>query len=326
MLRAILWLIRRIFLVAAALIAVAAIAVVSVYYAGIEVPIRSDRAPVSYKNWNKTKSLTSLIDYSGALQHRDGRLLISVNLALPETAAQVQAFLDGGRTQVVTCGEQKLFFHRLDTTRVSVSNPVIGIGGRADMELDGLVKGRDDWALAADITMGHDRTNLWADLAALTIADAPPPMVESLLEGIPRVRYTREQVLDLAAMSLPEDLAKVLATHRDALDLAFESITPSQLGNEVRLDATFSIDEGAVFSILRDQVFASVGHTLSAFAALALPHEAHAGFLDKLKEFSDSIDLEGGADQLIRGLQEGKSPEEILQQTLTGLASCEVTF
>ncbi len=324
--RAIFWLVRRVVLVAVAFVAVAAIAAVSVYYAGIEVPIRSDRAPITYQNWNKTKVLTSDVDYGGAFQHRDGRLLISVSLGLPETAAQVQAFLDGGRTQVVACGDQKLFFHRLEATRVNVLNPVIGIGGRADMELDGFVKGRDDWALAADIAMGHDRTSLWADLAALTIADAPPPMVESLLEGIPRVRYTREQVLDLAAKSLPEDLAAVLATHRDALDLAFESITPSQTGDEVRIDATFSVNEGAVFSILQHQVMAAGGDALSQIASLALPRPAHAGFLDKLKEFSDSLDLEGGADQLIRGLQEGKSPEEILQQTLSGLATCEVTF
>ncbi|MBY8974416.1 hypothetical protein KHP62_01270 [Rhodobacteraceae bacterium NNCM2] len=324
--RNLVWLIRRLAGVVVVLAVVGVIALVSVYLGGVRVPIVADVAPLSYENWNRTNRLSAEVDYRSSFVRQGDRVLVTVDLALPDTVERVREFLDGGRSEVVACGEQKLYFHKLEQARIEVDKPTIWIGGNADMELDGVISARDDWPVAVNIQTGHDRHTLWADMVGLRIADVPQPMVKTLLDAMPRLSYTREQVLDLASASLPDDLAQLLKVNRDALDLEFEDITPSKEGNSVTLDATFSVNEQAAFNILRDKVLASAGHALTVLASLAAPRPANAQFFDKLKELSDSLDLEGGAGEVLKGLQEGKSPEEILQNALAGLSNCKATF
>ncbi|MEM7239210.1 MAG: hypothetical protein AAF501_15500 [Pseudomonadota bacterium] len=324
--RVFIWLIGRAILFVLVCLVVLGGAGVAVYFSGTEVPLVADVAPVRYQNWNKTRDLTGEVDYKSSLVREDGRIHVTVDLALPETVVRVRDFLDGGKTEVLACGSQKLYLHKLQQAKIAVDKPNIWMGGNVDMELDGIVSARDDWPVAILIETGHDRTTLWARVKSLKLANVPPPMVQTLRDGLPTISYTREQVLDLAANSLPEDLAQLLKTHRDALDLAFEDITPKKEGRAVTLDATFSVNEAAAFDLLREKVVAEGAARLTSAAGVLGPNRANAQILDKLQEFTDSLNLDEGAKQLLKSIEDGKNPEQILQDTLAAFSDCQVTF
>ncbi|MEM1276563.1 MAG: hypothetical protein AAGH74_08555 [Pseudomonadota bacterium] len=319
-------LISRLLGIVIVVVVLAIAGVAGAYYSGTRLPIVSDITRVPYQNWTQTRDLAADLTYDSSFQRREGRLFITVDLALPETVQRLRDYLDGGRRQVVDCGQIDLFLHGLQSAALSVDKPMIRMSGNIDMELQGLINARDDWPVSALVRTGHTRETLWVEMVDLEIANVPKPISDAVLADLSRTTYTREQVLDLASDSLPANLRTLLQNNRDALDLAFEDITPRKQGEALEIDATFSIDEQAAFGIAREVIFARAAHSAQTLARLVSPNEAQAQLFDTLKELTDQIDPEQGIGEVLQGIQEGKSPEEILQQTLAGLNDCKAVF
>lgn len=291
------------------------------YYSGVQIPIYSDVAAFALKNWNKTRDVEVEADYESVLARKGDRVHVTVELRLPATMQRVQDFLDGGRVLLVTCAEQKLYVHNLQSADLAVDGPVVSLAGRAEIELDGLLSIREGRPVAARVRTGHDRTNLWVQLENLVIEGVPDPLVEPIVKKLSRVNYTREEILDLASGALSPELAALLATHREALDLAFEEVVPSEENGALALDATFSIDERAAFGLVRDRFAARTGEDATAIAAILGPAQAQAqGLGDLLKDLTDK------AEEAIReGVREGEGVEDIARR-LIQLGDCRTAF
>ncbi len=293
------------------------------YYSGLRLPIWSDLTSFVLKNWNQTRDVAFDADYDSSVVRKDDRMHFAVDLRLPETVERLRAYMDGGRTLLVDCGRQKLFLHQLQSANLTVEGPVIGITGKVDLELDGLLQLREGRNVAASIRTGHDRTTVWAQVESLSIEGLPDPMVRPLLQKLARVSYTREQVLNMAADSLSPELATLLKTHRDALDLGFEKVTPSIQGGTLALDAEFSIDERAVFSMVRERFADTAVAKTRRLASLLGPQPAQAqGLGDLLKDLGKEAEKALGKEvgQILQG-----DPEDLLQN-LAGLADCKTAF
>ncbi|MEM9046392.1 MAG: hypothetical protein AAGC81_17040 [Pseudomonadota bacterium] len=324
--RAFFRLLRRLVGIVAVLVIVSGVSLAAVYYGGVRLPIVSDVTKVPYQNWTQTRELAADLTYQSSFVRQDGRLFITVDLAMPETIQRMRDFLDGGRRQIVDCGQIDLFLHGLQSADLIVEKPTIRATGNVDLELVGLINARDDWPVTTLIRTGHTRETLWVEMVDLEIANVPKPISDAVLQDISRTTYTREQVLDLASNSLPDHLRALLKKNRNDLDLAFEDITPRKRGDALEVDATFSIDEQAAFGLASDLVFARAAVSLQTVASFFRPDEAHAQFFDKLQELTDQIDPEQSLEEILQGIQEGKSPEEILQNTLAGLGDCRAVF
>ncbi|MEM8793716.1 MAG: hypothetical protein AAGE80_19025 [Pseudomonadota bacterium] len=324
--RALFRLIRRLVGLLIFLVVIAIAGVAAAYYSGARLPIINDIASIPYQNWTQTRDLSADLGYDSSLIRQGDRLHITVDLTLPETVKRLRDYLDGGRRQVVECGQLDLYLHGLQNAQLQVEKPMIRMIGNIDMELAGLINARDDWPVATSIRTGHTRETLWAEMTDLQIANVPKPVSDAMLARLSRITYTREQVLDLASESLPETLRDLLKKNRDALDLAFEDITPRKVDQTLVVDTTFSIDESAAFGLAREAVFARAETSARTLAGLFAPAEAQAQLFDKLRELTDQIDPDKGLGEIIQGLEEGKSPEELLQEALAGLSNCSAVF
>ncbi|MEM6905914.1 MAG: hypothetical protein AAF568_08480, partial [Pseudomonadota bacterium] len=296
-----------------AVIAVAALSLA--YLSGMRLPIYGDLTSVAFQNWNRTNQVTADIDYESSLQRRGDRIHITVDLSLPQTAQKIRAYLDGGRNLIVSCGEQDLYLHSLQDAEVAVAKPVIDVAGNLDMELAGLIALRRAFPVAASIRTGHSRTEVWAEIAALEISGLPQSMVETVRRQVPRITYTREEILDMATEDLSPELASLLSTHREALDLAFEDITPRKEAGAVTVDATFSIDEAAAFGLVQDRFAEAARHRAEVIAEALAPSTARAQLFDDLKDLGESLGREldktlgdDGKRLLQEALEEGRSP------------------
>ena len=302
-------------------------ALAAVYYAGIRLPVYSDVAAFALKNWNQTREVEVEADYQSSMVRRDERIHITVDLALPESVERLRAYMDGGRTMLLDCGPQKVFLHQLQNAELVVNDPDISLSGVVDLELEGLLDVREGRGVSAAVRMGFDRVSVWADVTSLKIEGLPDPMVEPILRQIARIRYTREQILDLAAGSLSPELAGLLATHRDALDLAFEDIIASQAGEILALQAVFSINEAAALGMIGEQLAEAGTARATRFAEALGPRQAAAQGLGQIGDLLDQ--LGGGAAREIieEGLQ-GEGLKEIgdIANLLDGLTNCRTAF
>ena len=290
------------------------------YAAGVPLPLHGGMAPLSFENWNGSRSVEAELGYSAALARRDGRALVTAELEMPESVRVLRDYLDGGRRLLATCGPQKLYLRRLGAARISVEKPLIRLAGTAELELDGPITARDSRPVAASVETGFDRATLWARLAWLDIDGVPRPMVEAIARQAPRRVWTREQVLDLAKGALSPELAELLARHGDRLDLAFEDLTPRMEGDRLTVDATFSLDEAAVLGLLADRVLTA---PLGRVAALLAPGQAHAqlpalGGLRRQLEGAGRR-LEGTGRAIGRQFREGGDPAPVIGGVLGGI-------
>ena len=290
------------------------------YYAGFRLPVYSDLTSFVLKNWNQTRDVAFDADYDSSLKRQEDRMHFTVDLRLPEAVQRLQAYMDGGRTMLLDCGVQKVFIYQLQNANLSVNGPVIGISGQVDLEMEGLLQVREGRGVAASVRTGHDRTTIWAQVDSLQIEGLPDPMVEPLLKEMSRYAYTREQVLDLAADSLSPELAQLLKTHRDALDLGFERITPAKVADALTLEAEFSIDESAAISMLTDHFAEAGADRATKLAAMFGPAQARAqglgGILDGITREAEKVLQEGGAQG---GLED-------IVGSLTKLTDCRTAF
>ncbi|MEM7058554.1 MAG: hypothetical protein AAF557_13245 [Pseudomonadota bacterium] len=329
--------IRRILGWAIGLVVILAAAAAAAYYAGVKLPVYHDTNPIAFQNWNKTSVVKASLLHDSRVWRRDGRTHLTVNLQMPDAVQRLQSFLDGGRTELVTCGPQKLFMHSLLDGRVGIEGDLLTITGTVDMELEGLLNLRDGWPLKTSIRFGHDRTAVWAQVVSLSIGQIPQEMLDAVLEKASRFAYTREQIFELIAKDLTQEDKDFLAKHREALDLAFEAVKPAQTDETVYLDAEISVDEGAVFGAVGDRLVQAPG--ISDLAELLGPNQAHAQF--NLKDLTDKLEdagkklgkelLDGDAsgDNPLRALEDalkGDNPLEALESVLSGLADCQTAF
>ncbi|MEM7190868.1 MAG: hypothetical protein AAF439_14760, partial [Pseudomonadota bacterium] len=291
--------------------------VAGAYYAGISLPVYSGLAPISFANWNQTRPVSGKLNHASKLQRREGRIYFTTDAILPETIGLMRDFLDGGRQELVACGPQKLYLHELTSAALTVEDSIISISGDVSMELDGLLTARDDWPVAVSVRTGHERTLIWAELVALDVANLPSEMVDAVRKRVPRITYTREQVLDEAETALSPDLAASLAARRGALDLAFEDVSPVIVDGDLEVVATISVNENALMGLIGDQIASAPTRGVSAFAELMAPSPAQAQLLDQLKDLTDVIDRELG---------NGVKAPEIIEQTLSQLADCKTSF
>ena len=308
--------------------------IAAAYYSGATLPVYHDLMPVTFKNWNQTANVAAEVEHDSSLTRRDGRVHLTVDLQLPEAARRLQAFLDGGRTEVVACGPQKLYMHSLTNGSVDIDGEIIRVAGMVDLELSGLLDLRDDWPVSTAVQIGHDRTTIWADVLSLDVANIPEPMIAVLLENYSRFAYTREQIWDMVAKSLEAEDAAFVAAHREALDLAFERAVPARRGDVLVVDATISMDEGAVFNALGDRFVDAAGDRATQLAEILGPAKAHAQFnLDDLGKKLEK-GLQGAGQELIDQATQGgasveqllQDPEELIAATLGNLSDCKVSF
>lgn len=297
--------------------------VTAAYFAGMRLPVYSDIASFALQNWNKTRQVDVTANYDSSLVRRDGRIHVTVDLALPETVDRLRAYLDGGRTLLVDCGSLKLYMHQLQNASMTVANPDIALAGKVDLELEGLLNLREGRNVQASVRLGHDRTTIWADLTRLEVEDLPDPMVEPILRDMARVTYTRAQILDLAAGGLSPELAELLTQHREALDLAFEDIIPGQAAETLTLQAVFSVEESAAFDMLGAQFTEAAGAHMTRVAGLVGVSSAHAQGLGPLGDLLDQWGA-GDARKIIEeGLAEG-GLEGLAAQL--GASNCTTAF
>lgn len=309
------------------LVLLAAGAGIGAYYAGMRLPIYSDVASLALQNWNRTRDIAVEANYDSSLVRRDDRIHIAVDLALPQTVQRLRDYLNGGRTLLVDCGRQQLYLHQLENASLNVADPVVSLAGLMDIELAGLLNLREGRRVTSTVRLGHDRTTIWADVTSLKIEGLPDPLVEPILQEIARVTYTREEVLDLAAGSLSPELASLIATHRDALDLAFEDIVAAKEDDTLALEAVFSINESAAFRMIGDQFAEATSTHATRLAGMLGPSAAAA---QGLGQIGDILDQLGGSEarKIIEEGLEGQGLKELedIATTLAGLTDCHTAF
>ena len=319
-------LLRKILTYGLGIAVVAVAAVVAVYAAGVKLPVRADTLPLVFPNWNKTSTVEADVAYDSQIWRADGRTHLTVKLEMPEAVQRLQRFLDGGRTEVVVCGPQRLFVHSLIDGVVGIDGDLVTIDGMMDMELAGLVNARDDMELSTAIRIGHDRTSITATVVALTLGQLPQPMIQAVLEQKSSYTYTREQVFDQIAKDMSPEDAAFLNKHRDALDPAIESVVPASEGNTFHLDAVISVNEGAVMDAAIDRLVEA--QAVTTLARMLGPNQAHADLLNSLTR-----ELEKAGQQL-QGELEGNTqlrnlladPEAGLKSLVDSVGDCKVTF
>ncbi|MEM6663718.1 MAG: hypothetical protein AAF666_16250 [Pseudomonadota bacterium] len=314
-------LIRRTILGLITVLVIVIVGVIGAFYAGVKLPVYQALTPITFANWNQTRAVNASVDHDSNLQRQAGRVFFTTDVAVPETVQRMKDFLDGGRQEIVACGPQKLYLHRLANAKLSVEGPVIGISGALVLELDGLLTATDDWPVAVTVRTGYDRTRLWADIVALNVANLPSEMVDAIRERIPRMTYTREKILDEAQAALSPDLAESFAKRRMDLDLAFEDIAPAIIDGDLQVIATISVDESALLGLVGDQIAGMPDRAGTAVAEILSPAAAQAQLLNQLKDLTEGVGKE-----LVDQLQNGGNPQQIIEQTLTGLTDCETRF
>ena len=319
---------RRVLFYGLGLLLLVLVVAAGLYYSGMKLPLRADTAPVTFANWNRTNTVKADVFYDSEVWREGGRTHLTVNLQLPEAVERLKAFLDGGRTEVVACGPQKLFVHSLIDGVVGIDGNTVTIDGMMDMELAGLVNARDDMELSTAIRISHDRTAIHADVNDLTLGQTPPQMIEALLKQKSRISYTREQVFDALSNSLSPSDAAVLDRHREALDLAIESVVPASDGQVFHLDAVISVDEGAMFGAALDRLAEASAMSGTAVAELLGPSQAHAQFLKnlakELKKAGDKLADELETNQDLRNLL--SDPDASVGSLFQAFTECKVTF
>ncbi|MEM0991015.1 MAG: hypothetical protein AAGK00_19270 [Pseudomonadota bacterium] len=313
--------IGRIVLYAIFLAVMAAGVLAAAYYAGMRLPVSSNVVAFAFQNWNQTAEVEGEADYDASLVRRDDRIHITVDLAVPETVQRLQAYLDGGKTKLVECGQQQVFLHGMPDAELAVQDPTISLSGTVDVEMEGLLQIREGRRISAQVTMGHSATTVWAQLDSLVIEGLPDPLVEPVIRELARKEYTREQILALAAGGLSPELADLLSRYQDPLDLRFEDIIPGQDGRTVTLQAVLSIDESTAFSMIGDHLVDAGKQTGTALAAMFGVGTAHAqlpaGIGDALERMGGS-----GARDAIEGALQGRSIEDLIGD----LADCRTAF
>lgn len=319
---------RRVLFYGLGLVAVAVIAVLGLYYSGMKLPVRSDTAPLVFQNWNKTNTVEASVFYDSEVWRSDGRAHLTVNLAMPKAVQRLKAFLDGGRTEVVACGPQKLLVHSLIDGVVGIEGNLVRLDGTMDVELAGLVNARDDMQLGTAIRVSHDRTTITAQVEQLTLGQVPQQMIQAVLKQKSRFTLTREQVFDMIAKDLSPADAALLATHRAALDLAIESVQPVSVADAFHLDAVISVNESALIGAAMDKLVDASGPRGSALAQLLGPSKAHAGFLKNLTKELEKVggklqdELESNPD--LRNLL--SDPNADIRSLVAAFSDCKVTF
>ncbi|MEM9060835.1 MAG: hypothetical protein AAGD13_10280 [Pseudomonadota bacterium] len=300
------------------------------YFAGARLPVYADTTPVAFPNWNKTRVVEADLLHDSEIWRADGRTHLTANLRMPGAFERLKAFLDGGRSELVVCGPQKLLMHSLVDGRVAINGDLVVVTGTADMELAGLIQARDDWPVRMAVRVGHDRTSVWAEVTDISIGQVPEPMVSEILKRLSRFSYTRTQILELIARDLPEAEAELLRKHQDALDLAFESVVPAESGDAIHLDAVISVDENAILGVLADRFAEASSARAGAFAEAFGPNRAHA----QLNLKSLTRELEKIGEKLERELQKQgpdaakllEDPEAFIQSLVSGASDCEIMF
>ena len=300
--------------------------VAGIYISGSKIPVRTDTLALVFPNWNKTNTVEADVYYDSQVWRSDGRPHLTVDLQMPEAVQRLKSFLDGGRTEVVACGPQKLFVHSLIDGVVGIDGDLITIDGMMDMELAGLINARDDMELSTAIRIGHDRTSVTATVVKLKLGQLPQPMIEALLEQKSSVTYSREQVFDLIAKDMSPDDAAFLAKHRDALDLAIEQVKPASQGNAFYLDAIISVDEGSAIDAAIDRIVEA--EAIVQFAEMLGPNRAQAQFLKnltkELEKAGKALQGELKSNPDLRNLL--TDPEGGLNTLVSQLTDCKVTF
>ena len=321
-------LLRRVLFYGLGLVALVLVAVLGVYYSGVKMPVRSDTSPLVFPNWNKTNTVEASVFYDSEVWRTDGRTHLTVNLKMPEAVERLKAFLDGGRTEVVACGPQKLLVHSLIDGVVGIDGDLIRIDGMMDMELAGVINARDDMALRTAIRIGHDRTTISAQVEELTLGQVPQQMIQTVLDQKSRFTLTREQIFDMIAKDLSPDDAALFATHREALDQAIESVQPVSVADAFHLDAVISVNEDALIDAAIDKFVEASGKSGSALAGLLGPSKAHAGFLKNLTKELEKAggklkdELESNSD--LRNLL--SDPNANVGSLVAAFSDCKVTF
>lgn len=306
---------------------VLAIAVLAVVYAsGVKLPVRSDTLAPVFPNWNKTNTVEADVSYSSEVWRAEGRTHLTVKLAMPEAVQRLKSFLDGGRTEIVACGPQKLFVHSLIDGTVGIEGDVITVDGMMDMELAGVINARDDMELFTAIRIGHDRTSVTAQVVELTLGQLPPPMIEAMLKQKSSVTYTREDVFARIARDMPPEDAAFLAKHQAALDPAIESVVPTSADGVFYLDAVISIDEGAALDAAVDRI--AEAEAVTRVAEVLGPNQAQAQLL---KNFVKALEKAGS--KLTKELDSNPDLKNLLSDPnlsagslFSAFADCKVTF
>ncbi|MEM7211907.1 MAG: hypothetical protein AAF479_08445, partial [Pseudomonadota bacterium] len=162
-------LLRRVLVWGCIIVALLGAGVAAAYYSGVKMPVYADNSPLVFPNWNKTQTVEASVLHDSVVWREDGRVHLDVNLQMPEAIHRLQSFLDGGRSEVVACGPQRLLLHSLVDGKVGIEEDVVTVDGMVDMELDGLIKVRDDMPLSTAIRVGHDRTSVSAEIIRLSI-------------------------------------------------------------------------------------------------------------------------------------------------------------
>ncbi|MGD1927187.1 MAG: hypothetical protein ACFB03_23825 [Paracoccaceae bacterium] len=320
----------RLLLAGLGILAVAGALIAGAYFAGLQLPIYAATTPIAFPNWNKTRTVEASLLHDSEVWRADGRTHLTVNLQMPGAIQRLKAFLDGGRSELVVCGPQKLLMHSLVDGKVGIDGDLITVTGTADMELDGIIQARDDWPVRMSVRVGHERTNVWAEVTDIAIGQIPEPMVDALLKRLTRFSFTREQIFDLITRDLQPEEAAFLAKHKDALDLAFETVVPAQDGDVVYLDAVVSVNEGAAFGAIGDRMVDAVQTRSSAVAEMIRPSHAHAQF--NLKDLTKELEKVGK--NLERELRKQvpdaakllEDPEALIQSLVAGTTDCEIMF
>ena len=88
-------------------------AIAAAYFVGIKLPVYAATTPVAFQNWNQTRTVKANLLHDSLVWRVDGRTHLTVNLQMPKAVKRLKAFLDGGRTELVACGPQKLYLHSL---------------------------------------------------------------------------------------------------------------------------------------------------------------------------------------------------------------------
>lgn len=283
------------------------------YFAGVTIPVLDRDDPRIFSTWNGTGAVPASVHQTASLRRNDGRPELTLSLAMADVSATLSRFLDGGRTEIVACGTQSLFFHRIDGLELSVNDTDIRVIGRAVLELAGLAVGQDDWPMRAEFGVTHDATTLRLLPRSIEIAGLPDPLVSPIAQGLSEIHVTREQMLDRLSQALPARIARRLDAERDALDLRIVEVSPRGAGDRLYLTVTMAADEAAMLRLMGWTLVDGLANLLSG----ATPAEAQ-WFKDLGKTLENAGRLIG------QGLAEGKTPEEILRETLAGFSDCQL--
>ena len=281
------------------------------YFAGATIPLLSASRDVTIENWNRTGKITFRLTHTAQLRRAKGRPRVRVDVSIAKIADTLERYLDGGRTEIVRCGAQSLSFHRLDEASVQATRSEIRLTGRADMELSGLAVGRDDWRVRAAFGVTNSATSISIRPQSLRIAGLPEVMQAALLRDLAEQRFTRSDLIGQLAHAMPAEAAARLRESEAELDLRFGRVRPRMDGDAIRLAVGLSVNEPALLRLLGRE------------AALVLPR-ALFGPAPAEAQLLDSLDNLGRV--LGKGLKEGKSPEEILSETVESLTDCATTL